>query len=115
MDLRLLIKGIKFKEYRYGLSCNEYSVKKKRQWLYFSPDVVRVQMVKKSGKTLSDCKIRIKELIEREAWLTYFFKQDIANLSIHLRIREKMNQVNVHRELILESKNYVIVSHQICS
>ena len=69
----------------------------------------------KSGRTTCQCKTRLgfKELSEWEDWLTHIFKQDIANLSIHLRTREEMSQVDAHWELIPEIKNYVTVSHQI--
>ncbi|PWV88464.1 tRNA-dihydrouridine synthase [Paenibacillus cellulosilyticus] len=37
-------------------------------------------------------------------WLTHILKQDIANLSIHLRTREEMSKVDAHWELIPEIK-----------
>ncbi|NLY80626.1 MAG: tRNA-dihydrouridine synthase [Lysinibacillus sp.] len=41
---------------------------------------------------------------EWEEWLTHVLKQDIANLSIHLRTRKEMSQVPAHWELIPEIK-----------
>jgi tRNA-dihydrouridine synthase len=41
---------------------------------------------------------------EWKDWLTHVFKQDIANLSIHLRTRKEMSQVDAHWELIPEIK-----------
>jgi len=35
-------------------------------------------------------------------WLTFLFKQDIANLTIHLRTRKEMTKVPAHYELIPE-------------
>ncbi len=45
-----------------------------------------------------------KEVQEWEEWLTHILKQDIANLTIHLRTRKEMSQVDAHWELIPEIK-----------
>jgi tRNA-dihydrouridine synthase len=37
-------------------------------------------------------------------WLTHIFKQDIANLTIHLRTRKEMSKVDAHFELIADIK-----------
>ncbi len=42
---------------------------------------------------------------EYHDWITHILKQDIANLSIHLRTREEMSKVDAHWELIPEIKN----------
>lgn len=42
---------------------------------------------------------------EWREWLTHLFKQDIANLSIHLRTRKEMSKVPAHLELIPDIKN----------
>ncbi|MGY3778382.1 tRNA dihydrouridine synthase [Isobaculum melis] len=39
---------------------------------------------------------------EMEEWITHLLKQDIANLSIHLRTREEMSKVDAHLEMIPE-------------
>ena len=41
---------------------------------------------------------------EYKAWLTHLLKQDIANLSIHLRTKKEMSKVDAHWELIPEIK-----------
>lgn len=41
---------------------------------------------------------------EYTAWLTHLLKQDIANLSIHLRTKREMSKVDAHWELIPEIK-----------
>lgn len=41
---------------------------------------------------------------EWKEWLTHILKQDIANLSIHLRTKKEMSQVAAHWELIPEIK-----------
>jgi len=45
--------------------------------------------------------IRVDELTE---WLTHILKQDVANLTIHLRTRKEMSKVDAHYELIPEIK-----------
>ena len=45
--------------------------------------------------------IRVDEWKE---WLTFILKQDIANLTIHLRTRKEMSKVEAHFELIPEIK-----------
>ena len=45
-----------------------------------------------------------EDVNEWEEWLTHIFKKDIANLSIHLRTRKEMSQVDAHWELIPEIK-----------
>lgn len=42
---------------------------------------------------------------EWKDWLTHLLKQDIVNLSIHLRTRKEMSKVAAHWELIPEIKN----------
>ena len=37
-------------------------------------------------------------------WITYLLKQDIANLTIHLRTRKEMSKVEAHLELVPEIK-----------
>jgi tRNA-dihydrouridine synthase len=41
---------------------------------------------------------------EWTTWLTHIFKQDIVNLTIHLRTRKEMSKVPAHFELIAEIK-----------
>src|SRR5699024_1395585 len=41
---------------------------------------------------------------EWREWLSHILKQDIANLSIHLRTKKEMSDVDAHWELIPEIK-----------
>lgn len=41
---------------------------------------------------------------EMKEWLTHILKQDVTNLSIHLRTRKEMSKVDAHFELIPEIK-----------
>jgi tRNA-dihydrouridine synthase len=44
------------------------------------------------------------KLEEWREWLTFILKQDVANLTIHLRTRKEMSKVEAHFELIPEIK-----------
>lgn len=49
-------------------------------------------------------RLGFSDLDEWRGWLTHILKQDIVNLSIHLRTREEMSKVDAHWELIPEIK-----------
>ncbi|WP_026691197.1 tRNA dihydrouridine synthase [Alteribacter aurantiacus] len=71
------------------------------------PDVAAelIQAAKAGGLPVSvKTRLGFTEVSEWEAWLTHILKQDIANLSIHLRTREEMSAVDAHWELIPEIK-----------
>ncbi|WP_026674566.1 tRNA dihydrouridine synthase [Alkalihalobacterium bogoriense] len=69
---------------------------------------VAAELIKaaKAGGLPVSVKTRLgfKELDEWHEWLTHLLKQDIVNLSIHLRTREEMSKVDAHWELIPEIK-----------
>lgn len=56
----------------------------------------------KAGGLPVSVKTRIgyTEMAEMEAWITHLLKQDIANLSIHLRTRKEMSKVPAHWDMI---------------
>lgn len=60
----------------------------------------------KAGELPVSVKTRLgyKDVDEWHEWLTHILKQDIVNLSIHLRTREEMSKVDAHWELIPEIK-----------
>ena len=45
-----------------------------------------------------------RSIDEWQDWLTHILKQDIANLTIHLRTRKEMSKVGAHFELIADIK-----------
>ncbi|TVT27653.1 tRNA-dihydrouridine synthase [Salinicoccus cyprini] len=64
-----------------------------------------IQAAKAGGLPVSvKTRLGYTELEERHEWLTHVFRQDIANLSIHLRTRKEMSKVDAHWELIAEIK-----------
>ncbi|GIN72968.1 putative tRNA-dihydrouridine synthase 2 [Bacillus sp. J14TS2] len=60
----------------------------------------------KAGELPVSVKTRLgyMDVDEWQGWLTHILKQDIANLSIHLRTRAEMSKVDAHWELIPEIK-----------
>ncbi|MGO3732544.1 MAG: tRNA dihydrouridine synthase [Vagococcus sp.] len=62
-----------------------------------------IEAAKAGGLPVSvKTRLGFTDLSEMDNWLTHLFKQDIANLSIHLRTREEMSKVEAHWELIPE-------------
>lgn len=64
-----------------------------------------IQAAKAGGLPVSvKTRLGFSEVDEWRGWLTHILKQDIVNLSIHLRTREEMSKVDAHWELIPEIK-----------
>jgi tRNA-dihydrouridine synthase len=75
--------------------------------LILRPDVAAeiVQAAKAGGLPVSvKTRLGYTEVDEWKDWLTHILEQDIANLSIHLRTRKEMSEVDAHWELIPEIK-----------
>jgi tRNA-dihydrouridine synthase len=64
-----------------------------------------IQAAKAGGLPVSvKTRLGYTDVKEWHEWLTHILKQDIANLSIHLRTRKEMSQVDAHWELIPKIK-----------
>ncbi|WP_349728897.1 tRNA dihydrouridine synthase [Peribacillus frigoritolerans] len=64
-----------------------------------------IQAAKAGGLPVSvKTRLGFTEVDEWHDWLTHILKQDIVNLSIHLRTRKEMSKVDAHWELIPEIK-----------
>lgn len=64
-----------------------------------------IQAAKAGGLPVSvKTRLGFTAVDEWRDWLTHILKQDIVNLSIHLRTREEMSKVDAHWELIPEIK-----------
>ncbi|WP_078430764.1 tRNA dihydrouridine synthase [Alkalihalobacterium alkalinitrilicum] len=64
-----------------------------------------IQAAKAGGLPVSvKTRLGFTDVDEWHEWLTHILKQDIVNLSIHLRTREEMSKVDAHWELIPEIK-----------
>lgn len=71
------------------------------------PDVAAelIQAAKAGGLPVSvKTRLGYTKVEEWRDWLTHILKQDIVNLSIHLRTRAEMSKVDAHWELIPEIK-----------
>ena len=115
MSIGMAELGFKGIDINMGCPVPNVASRGKGSGLILRPDVAAELIQAAKGWTTCQRKTRLgfKELSEWEDWLTHIFKQDIANLSIHLRTREEMSQVDAHWELIPEIKNYVTALHQI--
>jgi tRNA-dihydrouridine synthase len=64
-----------------------------------------IQAAKAGGLPVSvKTRLGYTDVDEWHEWLTHILKQDIVNLSIHLRTRKEMSKVDAHWELIPEIK-----------
>jgi tRNA-dihydrouridine synthase len=75
--------------------------------LILRPEVAAdiIQAAKAGGLPVSvKTRLGYSDVDEWRDWLTHLLKQDIANLSIHLRTKEEMSKVAAHWELIPEIK-----------
>ena len=71
------------------------------------PDVAAdlIEAAKAGGLPVSvKTRLGLHKVEEWRDWLTHILKQDIANLSIHLRTKKEMSKVDAHWELIPEIK-----------
>jgi tRNA-dihydrouridine synthase len=108
MSIGMAELGFKGIDINMGCPVPNVASRGKGSGLILRPDVAAelIQAAKAGGLPVS-VKTRLgnKEVQEWEEWLTHILKQDIANLSIHLRTRKEMSQVDAHWELIPEIKN----------
>jgi tRNA-dihydrouridine synthase len=82
-------------------------VKSGGSYLIQQPEIAAqlIASVKESGLPVSvKTRLGYSSVNEWREWLTHLFKQDIANLTIHLRTRKEMSKVAAHLELIPEIK-----------
>lgn len=64
-----------------------------------------IQAAKKGGLPISvKTRLGYTEIEEWREWLAHVLRQDIANLTIHLRTRKEMSKVDAHWDLIPEIK-----------
>lgn len=73
--------------------------------LILRPEVAAelIQAAKAGGLPVSvKTRLGFTALSEMQAWISHLLKQDIANLSVHLRTRKEMSKAAAHWELIPE-------------
>ncbi|MNP19213.1 putative tRNA-dihydrouridine synthase [compost metagenome] len=105
MDIAKL--GFKGLDINMGCPVHNVASNGKGSGLILRPEIAAeiIQAAKAGGLPVSvKTRLGYMEVEEWQDWLTHILKQDIANLSIHLRTREEMSQVDAHWELIPEIK-----------
>lgn len=103
MSIGLAEMGFKGIDINMGCPVPNVARRGKGSGLILRPEVAaELIQAAKSGNLPVSVKTRIgyKDIDEMEDWITHLLKQDIANLSIHLRTREEMSKVDAHWEII---------------
>ncbi|WP_026342444.1 tRNA dihydrouridine synthase [Paenibacillus fonticola] len=107
MSIGMAELGFKGIDINMGCPVPNVASRGKGSGLILRPDVAAeiIQAAKAGGLPVSvKTRLGYVEIDEWQGWLTHVLKQDIANLSIHLRTRKEMSQVDAHWELIPEIK-----------
>ncbi|WP_449622046.1 tRNA dihydrouridine synthase [Robertmurraya sp. Marseille-Q9965] len=107
MSIGMAELGYKGIDINMGCPVPNVASKGKGSGLILRPEVAAeiIQAAKAGGLPVSvKTRLGYTEVDEWKEWLTHILKQDIANLSIHLRTRKEMSQVDAHWELIPEIK-----------
>lgn len=107
MSIGMAKEGFKGIDINMGCPAHNVAPKGKGIGLIRRPEVAAdiIQASKAGGLPVSvKTRLGYVDLDEWRPWLTHLFKQDIANLSIHLRTKVEMSKVPAHWELIPEIK-----------
>ncbi|WP_074432807.1 tRNA dihydrouridine synthase [Neobacillus jeddahensis] len=107
MSIGMAEMGFRGIDINMGCPVPNVASKGKGSGLILRPEVAAdlIQAAKAGGLPVSvKTRLGYTELDEWQDWLTHILKQDIANLSIHLRTRNEMSQVDAHWEMIPEIK-----------
>lgn len=108
MSIGLAEMGFKGIDLNMGCPVANVAQKGKGSGLILRPEVAAeiIQATKAGGLPVSvKTRLGYYEIDEWKDWLKHVLKQDIANLSIHLRTRKEMSKVDAHWELIEAIKN----------
>ncbi|MGX7264774.1 tRNA dihydrouridine synthase [Enterococcus crotali] len=103
MSLGLAEMGFKGIDINMGCPVPNVAGRGKGSGLILRPDVAAelIEAAKAGGLPVSvKTRIGYAEIAELENWITHLLKQDIANLSVHLRTRNEMSKVDAHWDLI---------------
>ncbi|RUS43333.1 tRNA-dihydrouridine synthase [Cohnella sp. AR92] len=107
MSIGMAELGFKGIDINMGCPVDNVAENGKGSGLICRPEVAAdiIQAAKAGGLPVSvKTRLGFSAVDEWRDWLTHILRQDIANLSIHLRTREEMSKVNAHWELIPEIK-----------
>lgn len=107
MSIGMAEMGYKGIDINMGCPVPNVATRGKGSGLILRPDTAAelIEAAKAGGLPVSvKTRLGYSEIDEWKEWLAHILKQDIANLSIHLRTRKEMSQVDAHWELIPEIK-----------
>lgn len=107
MSIGMAEMGFKGIDLNMGCPVANVATKGKGSGLILRPETAAeiIQASKAGGLPVSvKTRLGYSEIDEWREWLKHVFKQDIVNLSIHLRTRREMSKVDAHWELIGEIK-----------
>lgn len=108
-EMSISLAKLGFKGVDINMGCPAFNVARRGRGsgLILRPDIAAeiIQASKAGGIPVSvKTRLGFYELSEWRPWLTHLFKQDIANLSIHLRTKEELSKYPAHWDLIPEIK-----------
>ncbi|WP_144511446.1 tRNA-dihydrouridine synthase [Bacillus sp. FJAT-22090] len=107
MSIGLAKQGFRGVDINMGCPAHNVASKGRGCGLIRRPEVAAelIQASKAGGLPVSvKTRLGYTDVDEWHDWLTHLLKQDIANLSIHLRTKKEMSKVDAHWELIPEIK-----------
>ncbi|MCQ2011366.1 tRNA-dihydrouridine synthase [Sporolactobacillus sp. STSJ-5] len=107
MSMGLAKQGFRGVDINMGCPVPNVTANGKGSGLILRPEVAAdiIQATKAGGLPVSvKTRLGYSDVDEWHDWLTHILKQDIANLTIHLRTRKEMSKVDAHWELIPEIK-----------
>lgn len=103
MSVGMAEMGYKGIDINMGCPVPNVAQRGKGSGLILRPDVAAelIQAAKEGGIPVSvKTRLGYTDVAEYKDWLTHVLKQEIANLSIHLRTRKEMSEVPAHWEMI---------------
>ncbi|WP_186579008.1 tRNA dihydrouridine synthase [Aquibacillus kalidii] len=107
MSIGMAEEGFRGIDINMGCPVHNVAANGKGSGLIRHPEVAAelIQAAKAGGLPVSvKTRLGYTDVEEWRGWLTHLLKQDIVNLSIHLRTRKEMSNVDAHWELIPEIK-----------
>ncbi|WP_368250499.1 tRNA dihydrouridine synthase [Enterococcus sp. 2201sp1_2201st1_B8_2201SCRN_220225] len=105
MSLSLAEMGFSGIDINMGCPVPNVAERGKGSGLILRPEVAGelIQAAKAGGLPVSvKTRLGFTELTEMKDWISHLLRQDIANLSVHLRTRAEMSKAEAHWELIPE-------------
>lgn len=103
MSIALADMGFKGIDLNMGCPVPNVAERGKGSGLILRPEVAAelIEAAKAGGLPVSvKTRIGFNEMDEMEGWISHLLKQNIANLSVHMRTRKEMSKVEAHWELI---------------